>query len=432
MIGSATPALEDSIRSLGMGRLSLRQERSFVGKESGLQPALVNAEPWLLPAINALAEGLPLPKTVAPFIDKPFFRPPGSYRSFYYCPSTLAPAEFGASGAVMAIKGLEPCARDIDALFRDLQRACYSPYNIAEHFVFVEDKIPACLGLREAIREAERAAEIQRAHLRVYGAPARLPMPLFVFRHHDEILEQVTDKLCRSLDAAAFERIRSNLSLGLGVYVYYYPTAPMRARDIDHMLLGLDYRERLFALLRDVCDPEDVISRWAREFTRMLYLGFLPGSLASLRSGVCCQPQNACIDGGFVDLDSLTPLHELQSETAIQAALQVSVEALIQTVRTLVACGSDPTRAEGLEIRIDLHYFRQYVFALIEEAIKTEARPGIELDPRIRRYFASPRTFEELAGRLRFYYSPRTELDPAAGDYHELARELLRAARGSR
>jgi hypothetical protein len=72
----------------------------------------------------------------------------------------------------------------------------------------------------------------------------------------------------------------------------------------------------------------------------------LPGALPSFRTGICCQPQNACIDGGFVDLGSLTPLSTLRDDTAVYAALQFSTESLLNTIRALVAGSTDPTRPE--------------------------------------------------------------------------------------
>jgi hypothetical protein len=423
--------LEDSIERLGFQRVSLARVRDFTIGGSGTEQTFAGVERWLLSAVETLSACLPVPRTVAPFVERPFFRPPWSSRSFYYSPATLQGSSTDAGRAVVALKGLEPCISDVDDLFRDLRRASYSPHNIAEHFVFVEHKIPGCLGLAEAIREAEQAAAIQERHLRFYGSLARLPVPLFVYRHSDEVVERVTERLRRLLGAAAFERIEPTLAGGLGAYVYYYPTAPIRARDIDHALENLSFQERLVVLLRDVCDPEDVILGWVRGFTRMLYLGFLPGSLASLRSGICCQPQNACLDGGFVDLDSLTPLDELQDTTALNAALQFCVESLLQTMRSLTAGGVDPTRPEGNEIRIDLHYIRQYLLGAIKRAIETEARAGLQLDTRIAAYFFEPKTFEELVIRLRPYFGGSSEFETVNEEFHHLSRELLKGLRGS-
>jgi hypothetical protein len=423
--------LEDSIERLGFQRVSLACVRDFTIDGSGPEQRFVGVESWLPSAVETLSACLPVPKTVAPFVERPFFRPPWSSRSFYYSPATLQDSSGGTGRAVVALKGLEPCISDVDDLFLDLRRASYSPHNIAEHFVFVEHKIPGCLGLEEAIREAERAAAIQERHLRFYGSLARLPVPLFVYRHSNEVVKSVTEKLRRLLGTAAFERMEPMLADGLGAYVYYYPTAPIRARDIDHALESLSFHQRLIVLLREVCDPEDVILGWVRGFTRMLYLGFLPGSLASLRSGICCQPQNACLDGGFVDLDSLTSLEEIQDTTALDAALQFSVEALLQTVRSLTVGGVDPTRPESSEIRIDIHHIRQYVLGAIKRAIETEARAGLHLDPRIAAYFCEPKTFEELVTRLGPYFGGSSKFEVVSEDFHHLSKELLKGVRGS-
>ena len=97
---------------------------------------------------------------------------------------------------------------------------------------------------------------------------------------------------------------------------------------------------------------------------------------------------------------------------------------------TLAIGGADGAR-DGREVRTDLHYLWLYVLRLIDEAIKTEARPGLELDARIRRYFTAPRTFEDLVSRLRSYYSPSSAFDSTNEEFHQLGRELMRAARES-
>ena len=76
---------------------------------------------------------------------------------------------------------------------------------------------------------------------------------------------------------------------------------------------------------------------------------------------------------------------------------------------------------------MDLHYFNQYVLALLGRTIETEARPGLELDTRIRGYFSSPRNFEELVGRLSSYYSPPSRFDAVNSEFSELGQELLRS-----
>lgn len=419
--------IADAMRQSGITQASLRLVRNFGQGDAPLRAARPFISPRLIEAIDALDEFVPAADTAGAFASGPYFRPPGSHRSFYFCPSLIEP-DVADGGPVLAFKGLEPLARDIDVMLRDLKRACYSPHAIAEHFVFVEDKIPACLGLVEALREAERAESLQLAHLRAYGELARLPVPIAVFRHDENVCSLMAEKLRAMLDQAAFCRIEPILAEGLGVYVYFYPSPPLRARDADFMLQGLSFRPRLFALMRDVCEPEQVIERWARGFARMLLLGFLPGSLASLRSGLCCQPQNACIDGGFVDLDSVTPLTAFATDASLFAALQLSVDSLIETVRALAAGAEDPTRPETREVRIDLHYFHQFVLRAIERSLACEEREGAKIDTRVARYFAVPETFEELVKRLSGYYSPDAEL-ASSPEATELTIDLLRLIR---
>ena len=429
VVNLSRPSLETSIGSVGFTSVSLEPVWNVNAEKPALSSTLIQVQPELKTIIAEIATAQPIPATVMPFATPPFYRPAGSHRCFYYAPSTTTTkTDITQGDTVLAIKGLEPCIGNFEALLRDLRRACYSPYSIAEHLVFEERKIPGCLGLGEAIREAERALAIQCAHLDRYGSLAHLPVPLFVFRHSDEVVAKTREGLQQILMPAAFESIKSMLGSGLGVYVYFYPGSTIRVRDLDYLMPGLGFRERLLTLLQDVCDPEEVIHRWVEGFVRFLHLGFVPGSLSSLRTGICCQPQNACIDGGFVDLDSLTPIEDF-GDTALQAALKFSTDSLIQTVRTLVAGGSDPTRADTSEVRIDLHHLGDYVFALLRAELLTQSRPGYSLDPRVVQYFTPAESFADLVDRLRTYYTPSSEFGPAARDVSSFVCDLLRASR---
>lgn len=403
---------------------------NFIVEHPEFSEALAETEPWLPQACDALVGRLPLPKTVGTFISKPFYRPVGSYRCFYYYPSSAKDANTESQGhAVIAIKGLEPCIPDLDAALRDLKRPCYSPHNIAEHLIFEEHKIPLAVRLPEALKEAQRAAEIQTAHRRAYGSLARLPLPLFVFRHSDETAQLMFEKLRCQLSEPAIERLKPWFHEGLGTYVYYYPTPPVRVRDVDLLLHGLEFRQRMFALM-SFCDPAEIIRRWICGFVRMLYLGVLPGALPSLRSGICCQPQNSCIDGGFVDLDSLTPLRELRDHTAVYAALQFSTDALLDSVRALLIGSVDSTRGDGVEARFDLHHLKSYVFGLIQEAITSEARSELVLDARIKQYYEPAQSLEDLVDRLGPYYPTRnSDFADRARQFSAFGLSLIASAR---
>jgi len=246
-------------------------------------------------------------------------------------------------------------------------------------------------------------------------------------RHNPQVFEGAIARIRDLLPATAFESIRSQAEDGLGIYAYYYPTVPIRARDVDQVLSGLDFRRRILNVATNVCDPEIVIARWVRGFVRMIYLGFLPGSLHSLRSGVCCQPQNACLDGGFVDLDSLTPIGELRDDTAVFAALQFSVDSLIGTIRTLLAGNSDANRTESARVRVDLHLITGYVLAVLRKAFESEKRAGLHLDTRVAAYFAPAQTVATLVQRLCSYYAPKTEFEAASQAFGKFGMSTLRA-----
>jgi hypothetical protein len=406
--------------------------RDFFAVHPELAAALEKTESWLEPALGVLRGGAPVPKTVTAFVRAPFFRPPTSHRCYYFWPAMPASGEPPGSGsgrAVLAMKGLEPCAPDFPALLEHLRRPCFSPHNMAEHLAIEENKVAGCLSLAEALEESERAAALQIAHLRVYGALARVPLPLLVLRHSPSTEARVRDALRERLSAAAFEVVEPVVRGGLAAYVYYYPTPPVRVKDVDYLLQAFAFEERT-RHLRSLCDPEEVVLRFATGVARMLHLGFLPSSLASLHTGSLCQPQNACLDGGFVDLDSLTRFTDLPDDTAMYAGLEFTVDSMLRTLRALVAGSTDPVRKDSDEVRVDLHYLRHHLLARLERALASEARPALVLDPRVQRYFTPAHTFEDLAERLRTYYgSPSPAFEAASRSFGEIGPALVAAAR---
>jgi hypothetical protein len=391
---------------------------------------LVTDHPWLGPAIEAFSTAPPAPPTVAAFSDGAFCRPPTSLRCFYYFPRGAVDGD-GAAGRLgaLAFKGLEPCAPDFADLLADFRRPGPSPHAIGEHFVHEEGKVPGCLTLDEATFEAERAAAYQRAHLAAYGDLAHAPVPLFVLRHTDETVARVAAALGQQLSSPAMRVVERGLAGGLGAYVYHYPTLPIRVREIDALLQGLSFRDRMIALLCDACDPESVVQSWVREFVRMLYCGFVPASLASQRRGMCCQPQNACIDGGFVDLDSLTRFDELVDDAAVLAAIQLSIDALIYTVRILIVGGGDVARDDAPSACVDPHHIREYVLALLRGALEREARPGLPLDRRVPAYLSPATDFGVLVERLAASQPRPPAFQAEARAFRAAMQPLLHAAR---
>jgi hypothetical protein len=213
------------------------------------------------------------------------------------------------------------------------------------------------------------------------------------------------------------------LASGLAVLVYAYPGLPIRVRDLDYTDRGRDLRQRLLTLIRDLGDPAAVIEGWVTLFARLLHLGFVPGTLAALHTGLPCQLQNACLDGGMVDMDAVTPIAELD-DTALQAALQLSTDALIDTVRALLIGACDPARGEGGPVRVDTHQIGAFVLAAVRRAL---AREGASAD-RVVQFYEPADSLAELFERLGTYFSPPSRFDAPAMEAAAYGFGLLRNA----
>jgi hypothetical protein len=386
-------------REQGMQTTSVRVVRDFRIEQRDVWAQL--EQTWVSEVVRDFASSAPVPDSMSAFLSGAFYRLPNSHRSFYFSPFA---ADRSASADVIAFKGFEPPSPRFPELIAELRRPCYSPHNILEHFVFEERKVPGCLLMSEALGEAAVAAETQRAHLRRYGTLARLPVPLFVVQHSDEVVGRALEHLCANMSKPAARAMEATVTQGFGGYVYYYASAPIRVRDVDPLVSCLGVRARMLALTTQICDVERTIGRWVELFARLLHLGFVPGSLASLRTGICCQPQNACMDGGFVDLDSVVPVADFVDDTSLQAALQCSFDALVSSVRTLLVGSHDPTRDEAQKVRPDLFLVGEYVRAMLREALNSEARVGHELGPRIRAHFEPATSLAGLVDRLDPYF----------------------------
>jgi hypothetical protein len=381
--------------------------------------------PWVQKTASSLALEPVVPPTVRSFVERPYYRPPGSFRCFYHLMTW--PDEPCPQAEVIAVKGMEPSAPDFESSFVDLRRPCYSPHDIAEHLIFEERKIPGAVGLPEALREAEHATHMQVSHYRQYGHLARMPLPLFVFRHTPRAQERVKRLFARELSQPAFDEVEAHLERGLGVYVYHYPAAPIRVRDIETMLIGLDFRRRMLRLL-SLCDPEEIVRRWTSLFARMLHLGWVPGTLAALRTGLCCQPQNSCMDGGFVDLESIAPFGALRDDQSVFAALQLSTDSLVNTAIALLTGSAETSTSNASAPGFHHHFTERYVMYMLAEAVAAEAKPDVKLDSRVSEFFAGHRSFVSLTERLATLYPhENAEFARGAQQFGHLAKFLLRS-----
>jgi hypothetical protein len=369
---------------------------------------VVDQHPWLPGAAERLVEALPRPRSLMAYADPPYFRPPGSHRCFYYGPSTIAGA--GTVGAgVIAIKGMEPAAPDIARLLDEFARPSLSAHDITGHLVFEEHKVPGALQLADALLEAEHAAALQAAHQTVYGGLARVPVPLYVLAHSEETVAGFRELLAAHLTPEAHRAVVAQLERGgdFGIYIYYYPATPIRVREVDVLLGARPFRERLLALVAQVGDPGVLLRRWVDLVVRMFSLGFLPTTLASRHTGGCCQAQNACVDGGFVDLGSLTQIVDVRDDAAVHAAVQLTTDDLIETAHSLLVGDGNGGRAE-------LVHLSGYVATLLRESVASQQRQGLTLDPRVHGDLTPSSSFPDLVERLRSRSEQPSEFDEAA------------------
>ncbi len=333
-----------------------------------------------------------LPRAIASADDGRFCRLPEQYRSATLPLARLAEADPG----VLVIKGSEPLLPDfpefVDWMAHRSFRAASNVghASMLEHFALREHKLGGALTRPEALREAGRALALQREHLRHYGELARVPTPVYVDRIVDTELGSASAAWQRWLPEPARERLWPLAEQGLAIYAYYYPALPVRVRTFDQAVPG----ERPEATRERVrgYSVEAIIEGWVTLMMRMLYLGYLPYSHLNERLGACFDRGNACMDGGFVDLDSLLPIAELDHDGPVFDALVASLLGLDRTIEELL-----PADCEYETRQV---FRRQYLWEAFRRAVAREARPGLELDPRVIELL-EPLPFARMLARLR-------------------------------
>lgn len=384
--------------------------RNYLEELPALREVLAKggAAPWVGPAVAELTQRLPV-MSCLPSMDEasPFARPPRHARCFYYSQGGIR-----GTGGVLALKGTEPMAPDFEMMLQVLETLTTPEIggshqrNLAEHFALVEHKVPGALALQEAESESAIAAQIQLRHYEAYGTPAHLPLPLLVMKLPDSTEGELRAALKQRLSSRAFARLGDVLAKGLGVYIYYYPALPIRVSHLSGALPS-SLPTRIEALEQRL-KVTAVIDGWVQQFVRLIHLGYLPVALGSRGTGACCDSNNSVIDGGFVDVDSLIHVSELEQSGKpglLEETLHLSTRVLWGTVRTLLA----PPRS-GFEIQqsIDLpsHLVAQYVTSRIRHFLKSEALPQLQLDPKITAYFESDLSFTSMIERMKGYYPP--------------------------
>jgi hypothetical protein len=315
-------------------------------------------EPWVGSAAASFATKLPIPPSCNAFRSDGYFRLERHRRSICFAPQTGEPIR-----SVFCIKGMEPLAPDFTrALDRwSARRSVDRSLSSLDHFVLIEDKLPGCLLLSEAQAEASIAATVHR-RLADDGDPlARLPLPVVCVRLPQATAESAAREISRRAARSLRHKIEMLAAGGLGAYVYWYPSIPLRAYVAPPT-------RRLAVTM---CEG------WIDLAARLLRVGFLPTTAHSQQRGSCCDSNNAVIDGGFADIGSVMPVAELSTAADVFVALQMTIWFLAHTIGHVLG---------KKEYRIGpVDYVANMVLHLVRERL-TCAR-GKDADPRITEFF---------------------------------------------
>ena len=352
--------------------------------------ALVQHTPQVQEAFEALQKCIRLPKTAAAGIDGRFYRLPNHNRSF--CCSLIQSRTI-ADSPVFVFKGSEPLLRDFPLMLDWMLQAPLrkSTRVMADHFPLAEGKIPGALSLREAVHEAGTALDVQKRHLMHYGELARLPVPLLIHSISEKKKAACAAILRNKLSTSAFDRIDPLLQNGLSIYIYFYPSPPVRANYMGD--LGMpQFREFVDKTL----DEGSTVSKWAHLLVRLFYLGYLPYSVRNEGLGACMDFGNAALDGGFCDPDSIIAIDaHIDDEFFFESVIQ-TFKIFQNTVERLLGLSYTSTLYPSAESFACWQYIQQ----LLMKAVASEDRPGLRLDARFLK-LVSPETLADLRSCAR-------------------------------
>lgn len=270
-------------------------------------------DPWIESAAASFEAKLPIPPSCRLFDCDGLFRLRGHRRSICFAPKGREPIR-----NVLCVKGMEPFAPDFGATLDRLaaQHATGRAVNKLEHFILNEDKLPGCLLFSEARVEASTAATVHMRLSNDGGALPRLPLPVLCVRLPETTAESAARAIAARASPCLWHKIEMLAASGLGAYVYWYPSVPLRARDVQGA------KEMVVAMS----------DGWMNLAARLLRAGFLPTTAHSLGRGECCDRQNAVIDGGFADLGSVVPVADVPAQQDVFIALQMTLSRIAATI----------------------------------------------------------------------------------------------------
>jgi hypothetical protein len=353
--------------------------------------ALCRDYPWAADSYRRIKDDLPVPSTAAPFVSGRTMRPPMHKRCFYML------GQEGDSIHTIAVKGTEILARDVLKEVADLRYPHASMRTVVDYFPNRERKVPFALRVREALAESSAADKFQTAYVKRYREFAKIPVPLLVFKWSTEEVQKFVDSLHPQLAPHSAKVVADLVSEGLAVYVYFYPGLSNRVREFCDTLRSRPFEgfEATLLEMKEHLDVEEVIGGWIKLMARMLTLGFLPSNLATQDVGQLVQVQNAVIDGGFVDCDSLQTISEVGGETEVQFTLALGLFELASTVHSFLLQKFRPFRSVGPYSFTSTLLF-DWVLNRLRAEVANEQKSGAEIHPWIARVIEREQGFESL------------------------------------
>jgi hypothetical protein len=334
--------------------------------------------------MDALAMGCPVAPSCYPFSGEHYLRPTGHARSF--CMKV-------PGGGYLVFKGTEPLIQDFDKILKEAwdNRKAYYP-SALEHFILFEHEVYLGVLLRGALFCAEQSTEWTTAYLKTFKRLPSTPFPLAVFRLPEDRTLHYKEKLMAYLsDRGQISAKRSAEALigeGLGVYVYYYPSIPLRAAHVKGEYPGsYGVANRPVGLEKKSLDAEKIIGSWMNLFSEMLVAGYMPTT--AVHTGNCLQLQNLAVNGGFCDIDSLEKMSRIRNMKDFERALFYSISMFWQSLVDFIGFEREESRGP----------LWKYIWDSLRDQVRAKSK-GRKCDKRLRAVLESKN--DELLRMIQF------------------------------
>lgn len=325
---------------------------------------LASTVPQIHQVMDSLREFVPLTPsaTVGPHCDGDFYRLPNHYRSVSFLLPQFDNGDPDTIHGAIVFKGTEPLLPDFDNYLDWMLQAPFraSALPLGLHFPLDLKIPPAAMWIQESIIEQALATGVQQRFLEEYGRFGRLPVPLYVFKYTNAQVDLYARAIRARISEVAFNKISSKLEDGLGIEVYFYPTVPVRVADL--------YSGNLKDAFGTSLSSEDVactVDKWTKLFAELLQLRYMPCVPWHNGLGGCVDAGNACLDGGFNDLLTLTPFDAIPSNILMRRSLNASVRMFADTIASYCnvatggrSQGSPDSEASALAQRFALERIR--------------------------------------------------------------------------